>query len=115
MAPKKARGVQKKVIAKKTQEEDTPKSFNSDKNVEALENGTYKRQAKSLEAALKEQKPSLTVSIQPYGKPRTGKGTFNVYLVKDKTETLIWDGKSKGPPRKLKFPEVETIIEALNK
>ncbi|GJQ14963.1 hypothetical protein GpartN1_g6754.t1 [Galdieria partita] len=112
MAPKKARGVQKKVITKRAQ--DIPsKNSADDANVEALENGTYKRQAKLLETALKEQKPSLTIAIQPYGKPRTGKGTFNVYLVKDKKETLIWDGKSKGPPRKLKFPEVETILEAL--
>lgn len=67
-----------------------------------------------MEAALKERKPSLNIFTQPYGKPRTGKGTFNVYLVKDKKETLIWDGKSKGPPRKLKFPEVETLVEQLN-
>jgi selT/selW/selH-like putative selenoprotein len=76
--------------------------------------GTYKRQAKLLETALKEQKPELAIVVQPYGKPRTGKGTFNIYLVKDKKETLLWDGKSKGPPRKLKFPQAETILESLN-
>jgi len=63
---------------------------------------------------LKAQKPELAIVVQPYGKPRTGKGTFNIYLVKDKKETLLWDGKSKGPPRKLKFPQAETILESLN-
>jgi len=33
----------------------------------------------------------------------------------DDTLDLIWSGIKKGPPRKLKFPEVEVVMEIINK
>jgi hypothetical protein len=41
------------------------------------------------------------------GKP--SRGSFEIYVQKDEEEkkTEIWSGKSKGPPRKDKFPDVK--------
>ena len=30
------------------------------------------------------------------------------------TEVLVWSGIKKGPPRKLKFPEPEVVLKAIN-
>ncbi|GAB0189521.1 selenoprotein H [Grus japonensis] len=40
--------------------------------------------------------------------------SFEVSLVKEDGSTVeLWSGIGKGPPRKLKFPQPEAVVEAL--
>ncbi|KAF2982062.1 hypothetical protein EK904_012936, partial [Melospiza melodia maxima] len=42
------------------------------------------------------------------------RNSFEVSLVKEDGSTVeLWSGIGKGPPRKLKFPQPETVVEAL--
>jgi len=42
------------------------------------------------------------------------KGAFEFVLAKsDGSDILLWSGIDKGPPRKEKFPEPQTLISAL--
>lgn len=36
-------------------------------------------------------------------------------LLSSPTEVCLWSGIKKGPPRKLKFPEPEVVVSALEK
>ncbi|CAM9497116.1 unnamed protein product [Bubo scandiacus] len=46
------------------------------------------------------------------GSPR--RNSFEVSLVKEDGSTVeLWSGIGKGPPRKLKFPQPEAVVEAL--
>lgn len=45
-------------------------------------------------------------------KPR--RGAFNISVTFDNGSTVeVWDGKSKGPPRKLKFPDKDEILDKI--
>jgi len=55
--------------------------------------------------------PGVETETNP-GKPR--RGAFNISIVTDAGNTVeVWDGKSKGPPRKDKFPEKEDILKII--
>jgi len=42
------------------------------------------------------------------------RNSFECTLIrKDGSEVLVWTGIRKGPPRKLKFPEVATVADAI--
>ena len=59
--------------------------------------GTYKRRAKALTEAVAAMFPKLTVTTS------NKRNCFNVVL----NGTTLWDGKSMGPPRRLKFAILE--------
>jgi len=45
-------------------------------------------------------------------KPR--RGSFNISILTDSGQTIeVWDGRSKGPPRKEKFPEKEEVLKVI--
>jgi len=49
-------------------------------------------------------------------KPRRGDVAFDITIgLSDGTEAKIWTGLDKGPPRKLKFPDAETLVSAARK
>lgn len=57
--------------------------------------------------------PELEAEYNPV-KPR--RGAFELQLVQeDKPDVILWSGIKKGPPRKEKFPDLETIQTILNK
>ena len=76
--------------------------------------------------------PSVETSINPE-KPRRGAfnirfGVFCVLDILSQTKLIlfsitmdsgdiveVWDGKSKGPPRKEKFPDKDSILEKMKK
>jgi len=47
-------------------------------------------------------------------KPR--RGAFEITVVfDDDTQAEVWSGVKKGPPRKLKFPDAEQLVNAVRK
>ncbi|NXR09147.1 SELH protein, partial [Semnornis frantzii] len=71
----------------------------------------YGRNAAAVSEALRGAVPHLPVEINPR-QPR--RNSFEVSLVKeDGSSVELWSGIGKGPPRKLKFPEPEAVVEAL--
>lgn len=57
--------------------------------------------------------PSAETSINPE-KPR--RGAFNISITMDSGDIVeVWDGRSKGPPRKEKFPDKDSIVEKMKK
>lgn len=55
--------------------------------------------------------------MNPDGKPK--RGSFEIHVVRGDNlateDNLIWSGINKGPPRKDKFPEVDSLVDAINK
>ncbi|XP_069486173.1 selenoprotein H [Ambystoma mexicanum] len=73
----------------------------------------YGRQADSVSQALRQVFPDLQVELNPE-KPR--RNSFEVTLVKEGgSKVELWSGIKKGPPRKLKFPEPEVLVEDFKK
>ncbi|EPQ19271.1 Selenoprotein H [Myotis brandtii] len=63
--------------------------------------------------ALRLEAPELPVKVNP-AKPR--RGSFEVTLLRpDGSSAELWTGIKKGPPRKLKFPEPQEVVEKLKK
>ncbi|CAG5990663.1 unnamed protein product [Menidia menidia] len=75
-------------------------------------NTVYGRNAEEVKAALLAAHPGLTVVLNPE-KPR--RNSFEITLLDGGTETCLWTGIKKGPPRKLKFPEADVVVAALQK
>uniref|UniRef100_A0A673A4Y8 Selenoprotein H n=1 Tax=Sphaeramia orbicularis TaxID=375764 RepID=A0A673A4Y8_9TELE len=61
-----------------------------------------------VKSALLAARPDLTVVLNPE-KPR--RNSFEITLLDG--ETSLWTGIKKGPPRKLKFPEPDVVVAAL--
>lgn len=58
---------------------------------------------------IREVFPDVEVFINSE-KPR--KGTFNISVqIEDEKPKLIWDGHSKGPPRKNKWPDKDSLLK----
>lgn len=70
----------------------------------------FKRNANAIGDALRQQYGNVEVSLNPEGKPK--RGSFEIFLVKQE-DILLWSGISKGPPRKLKFPEPSKVVEMI--
>ncbi|NXP05442.1 SELH protein, partial [Thinocorus orbignyianus] len=71
----------------------------------------FGRTAAAVSEALRGAAAHLPVDINPRP-PR--RNSFEVSLVKEDGSTVeLWSGISKGPPRKLKFPQPEAVVEAL--
>jgi len=66
-------------------------------------------------AAIEAEFPGLLECVVAEGKPRSG--SFEISLLfpslGTKSPLVIWSGLKKGPPRRLKFPEVDVIIAAI--
>ena len=74
--------------------------------------------------------PSIETSINPE-KPRRGAFNIRLYMIlivrqrrkfilfsitMDSGDIIeVWDGRSKGPPRKEKFPDKDSIVEKMKK
>ncbi|KAF3838453.1 hypothetical protein F7725_010221 [Dissostichus mawsoni] len=63
-----------------------------------------------VKSALLAAHPDLTVVSNPE-KPR--RNSFEITLQDGGKETSLWTGIKKGPPRKLKFPEPDVVVAAL--
>lgn len=72
----------------------------------------FKRNAVAIGDALREEFVDVEVSLNPDGKPK--RGSFEVVLIKNE-DVLLWSGVDKGPPRKLKFPGADKIVELTKK
>uniref|UniRef100_A0A8C7FCS9 Selenoprotein H n=1 Tax=Oncorhynchus kisutch TaxID=8019 RepID=A0A8C7FCS9_ONCKI len=74
----------------------------------------YGRNAEGVRVALLAAYPDLTVVLNPQ-KPRSK--SFEVILFEGEKgkDVCLWSGIKKGPPRKLKFPEPEVVVSALEK
>lgn len=73
----------------------------------------YARQAAALSQVLRVAAPQLAVALNPV-RPR--RGSFEVTLRRaDGSDAQLWTGIKKGPPRKLKFPEPQAVVEELKK
>ncbi|NXX10723.1 SELH protein, partial [Podargus strigoides] len=71
----------------------------------------FGRNAAAVSEALRGAVAHLPVDINPQ-QPR--RNSFEVSLVKEDGSTVeLWSGIGKGPPRKLKFPQPEAVVEAL--
>lgn len=59
-------------------------------------------------------KNTFLLSLNPNGKPK--RGSFEIYVTKgSEKKHKIWSGADKGPPRKDKFPDAQTLIDDVNK
>ncbi|TKS72333.1 Selenoprotein H [Collichthys lucidus] len=63
-----------------------------------------------VKSALLAAHPGLTVVLNPE-KPR--RNSFEITLLDGGKETSLWTGIKKGPPRKLKFPQPDDVVAAL--
>uniref|UniRef100_A0A8D2LI32 Selenoprotein H n=2 Tax=Varanus komodoensis TaxID=61221 RepID=A0A8D2LI32_VARKO len=71
----------------------------------------FGRNADAVSQALQQAFPDALVEINPE-KPR--RNSFEVALLKeDGSRVELWTGLKKGPPRKLKFPEPNNVVELL--
>ncbi|CAB1435595.1 unnamed protein product [Pleuronectes platessa] len=83
---------------------------------------------RKAESQLEEEKPSMEekgeergdgengqegqrVVIEHCEKPR--RNSFEITLQDGVKETSLWTGLKKGPPRKLKFPQPDVVVAAL--
>uniref|UniRef100_A0A8C4GYV4 Selenoprotein H n=1 Tax=Dicentrarchus labrax TaxID=13489 RepID=A0A8C4GYV4_DICLA len=77
----------------------------SDKKVQIC---LYGRNAEEVKSALLAAHPGLTVVLNPE-KPR--RKSFEITLLDG--ETSLWTGIKKGPPGRLKFPQPDVVVAAL--
>uniref|UniRef100_A0A3B5Q5U3 Selenoprotein H n=2 Tax=Xiphophorus TaxID=8082 RepID=A0A3B5Q5U3_XIPMA len=79
-----------------------------EKGEEESGQNVYGRNAEEVKSALLAARPGLTVVLNPE-KPR--RNSFEITLLDG--ETSLWTGIKKGPPRKLKFPQPDSVVAAL--
>uniref|UniRef100_A0AAQ4S148 Selenoprotein H n=1 Tax=Gasterosteus aculeatus aculeatus TaxID=481459 RepID=A0AAQ4S148_GASAC len=68
------------------------------------------RHAEEVKSALLAAQPELTVVINPE-KPR--RKCFEITLLDGGKETGLWTGIKRGPPARLKFPQPDVVVAAL--
>jgi hypothetical protein len=60
------------------------------------------------------KKVQTEINASAEGKPK--RGSFEITVTTDDgTEFLVWSGFNKGPPRKEKFPDKETLAAEVDK
>uniref|UniRef100_A0A3P9PX39 Selenoprotein H n=1 Tax=Poecilia reticulata TaxID=8081 RepID=A0A3P9PX39_POERE len=84
-------------------------TFTEEKKEKGEEESVYGRNAEEVKSALLAARPGLTVVLNPE-KPR--RNSFEITLLDG--ETSLWTGIKKGPPRKLKFPQPDSVVAALH-
>uniref|UniRef100_A0A672TMK9 Selenoprotein H n=1 Tax=Strigops habroptila TaxID=2489341 RepID=A0A672TMK9_STRHB len=111
MAPRgRKRGAQQPAAAEAPEQADAPRKRGRGQS-EGSPEGTGPRVVIEHCAALRGAVAHLTVDINPR-QPR--RNSFEVSLVKEDGSIVeLWSGIGKGPPRKLKFPQPEDVVEAL--
>lgn len=73
----------------------------------------YNRNAVQITDGIREEFPDVEVELNPT-KPRSK--SFEITVTFDDGESeLVWSGINKGPPRKLKFPELEEVLKEILK
>lgn len=73
----------------------------------------YKRNAIQLTEGIRAEFPDIKVELNPT-KPRSK--SFEITVTYDDGEELVvWTGVKKGPPRKLKFPELSEVLKEVKK
>jgi len=70
----------------------------------------YRRAAEGVRGALLAVHPELKVILNPE-KPR--KKSFDITLIDGGKEITLWAGIKMGPPARLKFPEPDVVVTAL--
>lgn len=66
----------------------------------------------ALKDAIQAAFPEIEVELNPK-QPR--RNSFECLLIKENgKDVILWSGISKGPPRKLKFPEVSQVVDDLS-
>jgi len=72
----------------------------------------YQRTALKLsEAVCEEFGEEISFELNPNKTSR--RGSFEITLIKDGKETLLWSGLKKGPPRNLKFPAASDVVSSI--
>lgn len=80
----------------------------------------FKRRANEVFAKLLEKLPKENLQLVLNKGGICRRGAFEISIAKtptddEKSRKLIWTGLKKGPPRAHKFPEVEDILDELEK
>lgn len=73
----------------------------------------YSTNAQKLSSTLKSSFPNLNIEINL--KPPRRNSFECIFIDHLGKENLIWSGLKKGPPRKLKFPQVDDVLDAVRK
>jgi len=78
---------------------------------------TFGRRASECVAALSGVAGLCSEDVEVvYNPEKPRRGAFDVTIgLSDGSEAKIWSGLDKGPPRKLKFPDAETLVNAARK
>jgi len=73
----------------------------------------FKKKANEVVSFLQEEFPNVEYELNP-DKPR--KGAFNISVkVGNDAQEEVWDGRSKGPPRKEKWPDLDNLVKDIKK
>lgn len=73
----------------------------------------YKRNAAQITEGIRAEFSDIEVELNP-NKPRSK--SFEITVTYDDGENvLVWTGIKKGPPRKLKFPELSAVLKEVKK
>jgi len=73
----------------------------------------YKRNATQLTEGIRAEYPDIKVELNP-SKPRSKSFEITV-TYDDEKDVVVWTGVKKGPPRKLKFPEMSEVLKEIKK
>jgi len=66
---------------------------------------------KLVDAVHSEFGEEIPVELNPNKTSR--RGSFELVMLKDDKETLLWSGLKKGPPRNLKFPSASDVLSSI--
>jgi len=73
----------------------------------------FKRKALGIHEAFLKEHPDLQLDLNT-SLPR--KGSFELTVINSNgDETLLWSGIAKGPPRREKFPDADSLLGDLKK
>lgn len=72
----------------------------------------FKKKANEVVSFLQEEFSDVDYDLNP-DKPR--KGAFNISVKVGNDTHEVWDGRSKGPPRKDKWPDLDKLVKDLKK
>lgn len=73
----------------------------------------YKRNAAQITEGIRAEFSDIEVELNP-NKPRSKSFEITV-TYGDGEDVLVWTGIKKGPPRKLKFPELSDVLKEVKK
>lgn len=81
----------------------------------------FKKRAREVVAALSSAPASwraqetIESEFNP-GSEKPKRGSFEIEILRDDGETVtVWSGLKLGPPRRLKFPDADDLLQAVQK